>query len=367
MTAPIRTVAVGMSGGVDSSLAALLLKKAGYAVIGITMAIYSGDDSCSDSTGHACYGPGETDDINAAKAVSNFLSIPHYTIDLREEYKKTILDYFTSEYLQGRTPNPCTRCNPLMKFGFLVEKAKASGINFDMFATGHYAQIYHDESKACYTLKKAKDSKKDQSYFLYGIQKNCLSQLLFPLGTLTKKEVRFYANDADLPVSERPESQDFIECGDYTYLFKPEDIKPGPILDPSGKFLGVHRGIIYYTTGQRRGLGISHSEPLYVLEIDGAANTITVGPREHLYSKKLTAGNLNFVSIARPVQPLRIFAKLRQNHIPAAAEMLVCDNDKAQVIFDSPQLAITPGQAVVFYEDDILLGGGIIEKRDKTI
>ncbi len=355
------TVAVGMSGGVDSSLAAAILKNRGYNVIGITMEIYGGEDMPVKTNGHACYGPGEQEDIRLAKEVAEFLSIPHHTIDLKNEYRTAVLEYFTEEYLSGRTPNPCTRCNPVMKFGFMLDRAREAGIAFDRFATGHYARVCCIEEQKRYVLKKAVDKKKDQTYFLYGLKPGILPSLLFPIGNLTKKEVRKYSDEIHLPVCSRPESQDFIEGGDYSGLFDRKRIKPGPVVDVHGNHLGIHKGIINYTIGQRRGLGIPHSEPLYVIRIAPKENTIVVGPRDHLFSDTLIAGNLNFISIDPPQSPLRIKAKIRQNHMEDDALLIPSDGDKIKVVFDSPQLSITPGQSIVFYDNDILLGGGIIE------
>jgi tRNA-specific 2-thiouridylase len=356
------TVAVGMSGGVDSSLAAALLKKEGYNVIGITMEIYGGEDINQNIKGHACYGPGEEEDIRIAKVVSDFLSIKHYTLNLKNEYKKEVLEYFTSEYLSGRTPNPCTRCNPLMKFGFMLDKARKTGIPFDLFATGHYARICCIDENKTYVLKKAADTKKDQSYFLYGLKPSLLPSILFPLGDLTKEEVRNHAEQIELPVYSRRESQDFIEGGDYSGLFDKKQIRPGPIVDISGKHIGTHTGIVNYTIGQRKGLGIAHKEPLYVIRIDPKNNTIEVGPKNYLFSDTLIAGQINFLSSDRPQSPVRIKAKIRQNHTEEAALLIPLDDDKIKVIFDSPQLSITPGQSVVFYDGDTLIGGGIIEQ-----
>ncbi len=357
------TVAVGMSGGVDSSLAAVLLQREGYKVIGITMAIYSGNESPGQAAGHACYGPGEQDDIKKAEDVCAFLGIPHYVVDLKEEYRKCVLDYFTHEYLTGKTPNPCTRCNPVLKFGFMLDKARQAGIAFDLFATGHYVRIYYDENSGRHILKRAVDHKKDQSYFLYGLQKQLLPRLLFPLGRLTKQTVRRLAKDLELPVSNRPESQDFVEDGDYAELFDRDLIQPGKIVDSDGKKLGSHRGIIYYTIGQRRGLGIAHSEPLYVIDIDAKNNIITAGPKQKLYSDSLVAEHTNFLSIPRPRKPMQIKAKIRHNHVAAHATLIPQSANAVTVTFDKPQLSITPGQAVVFYHDDIVLGGGTITQR----
>ena len=357
------TIAVGMSGGVDSSLAASLLKNDGYSVVGITMAIYSGKDTVDKNNGHACYGPGEEDDIRLAKEVCAFLDIPHYIVDLKQEYKKTVLDYFTSEYMKGRTPNPCIRCNPMLKFGFMLEKARKTGIDFDIFATGHYVRTAYSDDNHRHVLKKAIDENKDQSYFLYGLNSDQLKNIQFPLGGLTKEEVRTIAEKQNLPAKDEPESQDFIEGGDYSGLFSEDQIKPGPLVDTEGKKLGEHRGIIYYTIGQRRGIGIAAPEPLYVLKIDAPENTIVVGQKNNLFSDTLIAGSVNYLSIDPLQQELKVKAKIRHNHKADDACITPMDNGTLKVVFDVPQLSITPGQAVVFYDDDIVLGGGIIQEH----
>ena len=357
------TIAVGMSGGVDSSLAASLLKNDGYSVVGITMAIYSGKDTVGKNNGHACYGPGEEDDIRLAKEVCAFLDIPHYIVDLKQEYKKTVLDYFTSEYMKGRTPNPCIRCNPMLKFGFMLEKARKTGIDFDIFATGHYVRTAYSDDNHRHVLKKAIDENKDQSYFLYGLNSDQLKNIQFPLGGLTKEEVRTIAEKQNLPAKDEPESQDFIEGGDYSGLFSEDQIKPGPLVDTEGKKLGEHRGIIYYTIGQRRGIGIAAPEPLYVLKIDAPENTIVVGQKNNLFSDTLIAGSVNYLSIDPLQQELKVKAKIRHNHKADDACITPMDNGTLKVVFDVPQLSITPGQAVVFYDDDIVLGGGIIQEH----
>ncbi len=355
------TVAVGMSGGVDSSMAAALLAREGCRVIGLTMKIYGGEPVPS-SDKSSCYGPGENNTIDAAKKTAAALDIPHYTIDLTKEYRETVLDYFTAEYCAGRTPNPCTRCNPLIKFGAMIRKARSFGIQFDFFATGHYARIDKNGRSGSFILKKASDLSKDQSYFLYGLSTDLLPFLRFPLGHFSKDAVRSMAGDIVLPASARTESQDFI-AGNYTHLFNPRTVKPGPIVNAEGNRIGTHRGIIYYTVGQRKGLGIAHTEPLYVTGIDAGKNTITVGTKNALYASALIADQLNYISISAPSSPLRIQAKIRHQH-PAADAWLkpaACCRS-VQVVFDRPQLAVTPGQSVVFYDGDIVLGGGIIKR-----
>lgn len=360
MTDTALTVAVGLSGGVDSAVAAALLVEAGYRVLGLTMSVYDGaSGACaSGGRGHACYGP-EEEDLDSARAVAAHLGIPHHTIDVRAEYRETVLDYFTGEYLQGRTPNPCVRCNPVVKFGFLIDRAREQGVRFDRFATGHYVRVEREADSGRVVLKRGIDPRKDQSYFLYGLRRDRLPELLFPLGGLTKAEVREKARNLQLPVAERAESQDFM-CGDYTTLFRPDEIKPGPILDETGREVGRHEGIVRYTIGQRKGLKIYGPDPVYVLAIDAARNAVIVGPREKLFSRELEADRLNWLVADPPVAPMRITARIRSHHTAAPAILTRLGTEAAQVTFDDPQSAITPGQAAVFYDGDVVLGGGII-------
>jgi tRNA-specific 2-thiouridylase len=357
-----KKVAVGMSGGVDSSLAAALLKNVGYEVIGLTMAVYNGEPVSGTGGGHACYGPGEDDDLLITKQVCDFLGIEHFTVDLKEEYKKNVLDHFKNEYSCGRTPNPCTRCNPMLKFGKMLQKAKKSGINFDYFATGHYVRTGYDQNKERYLLKRGSFIPKDQSYFLYGLNSKQLKDLIFPLGSFSKEEVRKMAKDLNLPVSMRQESQDFIEGGSYAGLF-PEDKKiPGNIIDVMGNKLGTHKGIINFTIGQRKGIGIAASEPLYVVDIDSKNNNIVAGSKELLYADTLVARDLNYVSMETPDKPLNVQAKIRQNHSPQDAKLIPLEGGGAKIVFNTPQMSITKGQSVVFYDEDIVLGGGVIDE-----
>jgi tRNA-specific 2-thiouridylase len=353
-----------MSGGVDSSFAAYLLKEQGYQVTGVTMAIFGGQDALGRARGHACYGPSEDEEIEAARQICRLLDLPHYTFDLRAEYQELVLGYFTEQYSKGRTPNPCARCNPLLKFGLLIQKAREQGLAFERFATGHYARVVYDaEQKRC-LLKRGADPKKDQSYFLYGLKPELLSEIIFPVGGLTKLEVREGAERAGLPVWRRRESQDFIEGGDYLRLFSPEQLQPGPIVDTSGKQLGTHAGIVHYTIGQRRGLGVSAGEPLFVLRIDSEHNTLVVGPKAALLSRGLVAGEVNYLGMDPPYGPLRVAAQIRHNHRAAPCELIPLEREKARLVFDLPQLSVTPGQAAVFYRDDMVLGGGIIERAE---
>jgi tRNA-specific 2-thiouridylase len=356
-------VAVAMSGGVDSSVAAALLKEKGYEVIGVTMKVWDGETLPANGTRHACYGPGEEEDLEDARKVAQVLGIPLNIFDLRQEYKIEVLDYFCHEYLSGRTPNPCIRCNRRVKFDALLRKARDTGIEFDYFATGHYARVEHDEGRSRYLLKKAKDMAKDQSYFLFALSQEQLSNSLFPLGNHTKEEVRKMARDLELGIDDKPESQDFF-AGDYSSLLG-KVARPGPILNKEGEILGEHRGIPFYTIGQRKGLRISSKEPLYVTAIDQEKNVIVVGPKEEVYGDELVAMELNWIAIQELSRPVDLKAKIRYLHKEAEAMVIPLDEDKVHVKFKEPQMAITPGQAVVFYDDDTVIGGGTIERAGR--
>ena len=352
-------VVVAMSGGVDSSVAAALLKEKGHEVIGVTMKVWDGKALLWDMASHSCYGPGEEEDIEDAREVAQFLGIPFYTFDLRQEYRAEVLDYVCREYSSGRTPNPCVRCNRRIKLDALVQKARNSGLEFDYLATGHYAQVEYDESKRRYLLKKAIDITKDQSYFLFALSQEQLGRSLFPLGSYTKVEVRKTARALGLGVADKPESNDFI-AGGYSTIVEtvPE---PGPILDREGNILGQHRGIAFYTVGQRKGLGISYKEPLYVTAIDRGRNAIITGTKEEVYGDELIASELNWIAIEELKQPIDIKAKIRYRHKEAEATVIPLDEDRVRVKFREPQMAITPGQAVVFYNGAVV-GGGTIEQ-----
>ncbi|MCJ7593451.1 MAG: tRNA 2-thiouridine(34) synthase MnmA [Desulfobacterales bacterium] len=360
MTGKSIRVAVGLSGGVDSSVAAAILKEEGYDVIGLSMEIFDGPAGTEQTERHACYGPNEKEDIERAAAVCKMLDIPFHAIDLKKEYSDHVIKYFRDEYLAGRTPNPCIVCNSRLKFGFLLEKARESGLDFDLFATGHYARV--EKSGGRPVLKKALDVSKDQSYFLYALSPLQLSRTLFPIGPYKKDQVREMARSFGLETADHPESQDFMACGDYSFLFEKKEINAGDIVDEQDHILGRHRGIIHYTVGQRRGLGVSSRRPLYVRTIDAERNRIVVGPRENLFSKDLIATGLNFIATERLDRPYRVKARIRLKHKEAAAMIFPHENEKVRVQFEEPQLSVTPGQSVVFYSGDIVLGGGIIEK-----
>lgn len=359
-----RTIAVGLSGGVDSSVAAHLLKQQGYKVLGLTMQIWDGSLPLLDEGLSGCYGPGEPRDIAAAKALADRLGIPHHVVSLAPEYNAEVLEYFRSEYRAGRTPNPCVRCNRSMKFGLLLDRARTMGISFDIFATGHYARVSQDPASGRWQLERAVDTAKDQTYFLSHLSQTQLSRVLFPLGGMSKPEVKAIAREIGwADVADKQESQNFIESKDYGVLFGPQEQKPGPIVNTRGKLVGQHRGIIHYTIGQRKGLGIGGStDPLYVVRLDACANTVVVGAYAELFSSTLIARELNWIGIPNaPSQPLKVQAKIRQQHKEAPATIqVVPGTDTVETVFDEPQMSITPGQIVVFYAGELVLGSGTI-------
>jgi tRNA-specific 2-thiouridylase len=353
-------VAIGLSGGVDSSVAAALLREKGYAVVGIAMEIFDGSIAVKEVSNHACYGPGETEDVEAAATICKKLDIPFFVLNLKEEYKNHVIDYFRSEYLAGRTPNPCVVCNKRLKFGFLLKKAKEAGVDFKYFATGHYARI--ETSGGRFLLKKAADISKDQTYFLYRLTPDQLAKTLFPLGDYTKGQVREMAHSLGLETADRPESQDFIDGGDYSIFFKKEEVKEGDIVDENGRVLGTHRGIIHYTVGQRRGLGIASHRPLYVVKIDAERNQIVVSDKAHLFARGLIAANLNLITVDRIDRSYKLKAKIRFAQREVYVTVFPYENNKIKILFDQPQMAVTPGQSVVLYSGDTVFGGGIIEQ-----
>ena len=352
-------VVVGMSGGVDSAVAAALIKERGYRVTGVTMKIWAGNDSVEESIHHACYGPGEGDDIEDASNVCRILGIPYHVIDLTREYKAEVLDYYCAEYTAGRTPNPCFKCNSTVKFGALVRKTREAGIDFDFFATGHYARVKYDENTKRYLLLKAADLAKDQSYFISALTQEQLAATMFPLADFNKSEVRALAKGFGLSVDEKPESQDFI-AGGYQSLIAAQPA--GRIVNKAGDTLGEHQGIPFYTIGQRKGLGISAPEPQYVIDIDAENNTIIVGDKEDLLNNELVAGGLNWIAIDRLTEPMQVEARIRYRHKESKALLTPMDDNKAHVRFSEPQISITPGQTVVFYEGDMVIGAGTILK-----
>lgn len=355
------TVAVGMSGGVDSTVAALILKRKGYNVIGLTMKIWDDSVKC-ESTKSGCYGPGEIHDIADAEQAAKKLGIEHHVIDLRGEYKKTVIEYFRQEYAQGRTPNPCVQCNAKIKFGGLLDKASSYGIYYDLFATGHYARIVYDPVSERYLLKRGIDSKKDQSYFLYRLNQKQLKKILFPLGDYRKEEIRVMAKASGFSeYIEKRESQDFLEWDNYDTLLG-NDCQPGNILDENGNIIGRHVGVTRYTVGQRKMLNLAGmKEPFYVLRIDAVKNEIVAGPKRLLLHRSLVAEDLHWIIPFDAILDKTIHAQIRYRNKPSECKIYPEGKGAGiSVEFTTPQEAITPGQSVVFYYGDTVVGGGII-------
>lgn len=352
-------ILAGLSGGVDSAVAAYLLKQQGHDVMGVTMSTWDDTLPSPSVSGQACLGP-EEKDIEAARAVADALKIPFRVIDCREEYKKIVIENFKAEYKNGRTPNPCIWCNAQVKFGVLPAGAAAAGLQFDKFATGHYARVNFDEVSGKYRLLTAVNFKKDQSYFLYRLTQEQLSRTLFPLGALADKaEVRAIARSLGLAAADKEDSQDFY-CGDYNDILKFSKT-PGDIVDTSGKVVGRHEGIWNYTIGKRKGLGISgSSEPVYVVGIDAGKNRVIVGVKKDLYKQTLTADTLSWTAGVPPAPSFGAQVKIRAGHDAQNAQIVVKDGF-AEVVFEQEQSAITAGQSAVFYDGDVVLGGGIIK------
>ena len=342
-------VAVALSGGVDSSAAALLLKEAAYEVIGIHMRLW--DSPRLDYQAHR------------AENICRILGIPYHQLDLQKEFESRVVDYFCQEYQQGRTPNPCVACNQRIKFGLLLDKALSLGA--DYLATGHYAKVEHSRDGHC--LLKAADTSRDQSYFLYTLTQEKLGHVLFPLGEHSRDEVKQMAKQAGLPTTTKS-SQDicFISQKNYgAFLSQRFSTLPGDVVDTQGKKLGQHRGIAFYTIGQRHGLGLASGKPLYVIRIEPESNRVVLGPEKELYSQELTAQKLSWISGKAPRELITTQAKIRYKSKEAEA-ILFFRNDSVAVHFTQPQKAVTPGQAIVFYNLDEVLGGGIIESPQPT-
>lgn len=353
-------VLVGMSGGVDSSVAAALLLDAGYQVQGATLRLFSNDDiGINDKTRTCC----SLSDVEDARSVCYKLDIEHYVFNFGEQFKREVISHFAKSYENGETPNPCIECNRSIKFSKMLERALL--MEQDFIATGHYANIAFDEKSGRYLLKKAKDTAKDQTYMLYTLTQEQLARTLFPLGNLTKPEIREIAEQRGLINARKPDSQDicFVKDGDYAGFIQREwDVvaEQGDFIDTDGALLGKHEGIIHYTIGQRKGLGLSFDSPRYVVDKDKDSNTVTLGKSNALFSKTLTARELNWISIAELTQPMRVTAKTRYSQNEHSATITPSENNQVLVEFDEPQRAITKGQAVVFYDGDSVVGGGTI-------
>jgi len=358
-----KKVMVGMSGGVDSSVAAAVLLREGYEVIGVTMQIWPDMAEERQRTEGGCCSLSAVDD---ARRVADKLGIPYYVVNFKEVFEEKVINYFTSEYLKGRTPNPCIACNRHVKFDALLRKAVAMGI--DYIATGHYAKVEYDDSYKRYLLKRSVTERKDQTYALYNLTQEQLSKTLMPIGKYTKEQVREIARDIGLTVASKAESQEicFVEDNDYGRFIcenTDQEIVPGNFVDTKGNILGRHKGIVHYTVGQRKGLGIALGKPMFVVEIDVLNNTVVLGDESEVFSHSLIATDLNYISIDSLESELRVTAKIRYSAKDAPATVYPVEDGKVKVVFDNPQRAITPGQSVVFYNDEVVVGGGVIEFR----
>lgn len=355
-------IVVAMSGGVDSSVAAALLHEQGHDVIGVSMQLY--DNSQVTESGQRAFGTCCTiDDLYDARRVAATIGIPHYIVNFENQFGEHVISNFVREYVSGRTPIPCSHCNSDLKFAELLDRARA--YDAEQLATGHYARIERDEHGA-YHLFRGADTSKDQTYFLFSLTQAQLARASFPVGHLDKDTVRAHALRLNLHVTQKPDSQEicFVPDGDYAAFIErrlPEATRPGTVVDHSGRVLGTHAGVHRFTIGQRKGLGLSSTEPLYVLEIKPDAAQVVVGAKDALGRTHLTASQVNWIGGTAPDDWLRVTAQIRHRHAAAAARVRRTDDGRAEVEFDAPQTAITPGQVVVFYNGDEVLGGGWID------
>lgn len=361
-------IAVAMSGGVDSSVVAALLHSRGERLVGMTMQLWNQrrlpEVATEGATGRCC----SLDDVYDARYVANKIGIPYYVVNFEDQFEESVVKPFVQDYLEGRTPIPCTLCNNFIKFDQFLDMAASVGS--ECVATGHYARIDQDPLTGRWRLKRAVDDTKDQTYFLFGLTQQQLAHTLFPLGGMRKTEVRELARSLDVPIADKPDSQEicFVPNGDYAGFidayFREQGIEPGSargeIRDERGKLLGEHKGVHHYTVGQRKGIGIAAREPLYVISTQPDTQTVVVGNGEGLMRRRMRVKDMNWVSIEEPSEPIRAMVRIRNRHIPAAAIVYPAANGSVEVEFDSPQRAITPGQGAVFYQDDLVLAGGWI-------
>jgi len=352
-----KKVLVAMSGGVDSSVAAFLLKEAGYECIGCTMKLY-GNEDIGISKGHTCC---SLSDVEDARSVAYRLGMPYYVFNFTKDFKEKVIDRFVDSYLEGKTPNPCIDCNRFMKFDLLYERARVLGC--DYIATGHYARIEEKDGK--FFLKKGMDDSKDQSYVLYQFNQEHLAHTLFPVGNLSKAEVRRIAEENGFLNASKPDSQDicFVPDGDYARVIRSytdKEIPMGEFKDKTGKSYGKHKGIIHYTIGQRKGLGISNPEPLFVCRIDAHSGDVIVGKSEELFSDQCRIKDFNLISDEKLETSIDCYVKIRYAHKGCKARVIPVSDNEAEIRFEEPQRAVTPGQRVVLYDSDVVLGGGTI-------
>ena len=355
----MKKVVVGMSGGVDSSVAAYLLKEQGYDVIGVTMQIWQEEDVCTVEENGGCCGLSAVED---ARRVAAALGIPYYVMNFKREFKKNVMDYFTAEYLKGRTPNPCIACNRYVKWEALLKRSISIGADF--IATGHYARV-EQLSNGRYALRRSATAAKDQTYALYNLTQEQLKRTLMPVGEYTKEEVRVIAEKIGLLVADKPDSQDicFVQDGNYAAFIEEHTGKKaseGNFVTSDGTVIGRHKGIIHYTVGQRKGLGLALGYPAFVLEIRPETNEVVIGTYEESLTTVVRAKQLNFMSVEDLKEPLRVFAKIRYNHKGAWCTVERTKEDEVTCCFEEPQRAVTPGQAIVFYDGEYVLGGGTI-------
>lgn len=359
-------VIVAMSGGVDSSVTAAILLERGYDVIGVTMQIWDAERTEVDGDYVGCCSLAAVED---ARGVANRLGIPFYVVNFRRVFEEKVIDYFTSEYLRGRTPNPCIACNRHVKFQALLDKALSLGAGY--IATGHYARLGFSGQYGRYTVCRPADRKKDQTYVLYGLTQQQIAHTLMPLGEYTKDQVREMAAGMGLPVANKAESQEicFVLDNNYRNFLKEKtrDIKPGPFINMKGEVIGEHKGIPFYTIGQRKGLGVATGERLYVVRIDPEKNAITLGPEEAILGDRLIAKDVNIILYEKLENPVKVEAQVRYNGVPSPATLTPLPGGGVCVHFHKPQRSITPGQAVVFYQGDYLVGGATIESTGDNV